>query len=406
MVPNSPVCPRVLLCLGLQWVCRSCGSSTSIQDIPASPAVSCSQCSTSAGIVFDRPTGRVARFCLSCQSPNDNDWFSHGPLSRFASLHGLGRGNPAHPGSGTQSWLFYPLILLWLAVAESRMGVDRHQPTTALLQSWESGHLDSDSQEVVTPSHIMSMIEVWPSVTVTPFRQRDSPPSCCCDSCACPRCSSVLSLHSLSFCVFPSPQPFTVALPLNPPSRSPFASRNSPDTPRTVVARPFAQHPVPPPPRLPLFLEIPLDKHVNIVTAMIDDGPFTPATVPRLKGQTAWGVWLKISHWDSSQGRRARLLGGVLYHVGNNTLTFHGLTTTVRQLLLPLFQEWTFATLASLPLVSQVGGTQPALTPTLPVPSLPQPPPSNLTQIHFDNASLRSRHRPACHHALFARTGS
>ena len=89
------------------------GSSTSMQDIPALPAVSCSQCSTSAAIVFDRPTGRIARFCLSCQllvphdgdspppqtpvpptpaPPPDNDppsdWFSHGPLTRFASLFG------------------------------------------------------------------------------------------------------------------------------------------------------------------------------------------------------------------------------------------------------------------------------------------------------------------------------
>ena len=102
----------------LQWVCRFCGSSTSMQDIPALPAVSCSHCSTSAAIVFDRPTGRVARFC-SCQYvvthdgeslppqtpvppvpdlPPDNhpplDWFSHGPLSRFASLYGWERGDP------------------------------------------------------------------------------------------------------------------------------------------------------------------------------------------------------------------------------------------------------------------------------------------------------------------------
>ena len=132
----------------IQWVCRSCGSSTSMQDIPALPAVPCSQCSTSAAIVFDRTTGRVARFCLSCQlmvphdgdclppqtpvppapaSPPDNDppsdWFSHGPLSRFASLCDWGRGNPTPPGSGTQSWPLCPLISLGLAFAESRMGV-------------------------------------------------------------------------------------------------------------------------------------------------------------------------------------------------------------------------------------------------------------------------------------------
>ena len=125
----------------LQWVCRSCGSSTSMQNIPALPPVSCSQCSTSAAIVFDRPTGRIVRFCVSCQLvvphdgdslpprtpvppapalPPDNDppsdWFSHGPSTRFPSLYRWGRGDPT-PGSGTQSWLFCPLISLGLALA-------------------------------------------------------------------------------------------------------------------------------------------------------------------------------------------------------------------------------------------------------------------------------------------------
>ena len=48
----------------LQWVCRSCGSSTSHQDIPALPAASCPQCSSSAAIVFDRPTGHIVRLCV------------------------------------------------------------------------------------------------------------------------------------------------------------------------------------------------------------------------------------------------------------------------------------------------------------------------------------------------------
>ena len=46
--------------------------------------------------------------------PPDNeppaDWFSHGPPLRFPSLYGWGRGDPTPPGSGTQSWLFCPLI--------------------------------------------------------------------------------------------------------------------------------------------------------------------------------------------------------------------------------------------------------------------------------------------------------
>ena len=52
----------------LQWVYRSCGSSASMQDIPALPAVSCSQSSTSAAIVFDRPTAFLP--LLSILSPS------------------------------------------------------------------------------------------------------------------------------------------------------------------------------------------------------------------------------------------------------------------------------------------------------------------------------------------------
>ena len=115
----------------LRWVCRSFGSSTSMQDIPALPAVSCFECSASAAIVINRPTGRTARFCLSCQflvptpaPPPDNDppsdWFSHGPLRRFA-LRLVA--TPLLPALATQSWLFCPLISLGLALAESRMGV-------------------------------------------------------------------------------------------------------------------------------------------------------------------------------------------------------------------------------------------------------------------------------------------
>ena len=42
----------------------------------------------------------------------------------------------------------------------------------------------------------------------------------------------------------------------------------------------------------------------------------------------------------------------------NSTLTFHGSASTVRHLLLPLLQDWTFAALASLLSVSQVGEPQ------------------------------------------------
>ena len=107
------------------------------------------------------------------------------------------------------------------------------------------------------------------------------------------------------------------------------------------------------------YLEMPLDRYVNILTAMINDGRFSHMghAVLRLEGLTAWSVWLRINHWDSSQGRRARFRVGVLYHIGNRTLTFHGTASVVSQLLLLLFQDWTFATLASLPFVSQNNAT-------------------------------------------------
>ena len=155
-----------------------------------------------------------------------------------------------------------------------------------------------------------------------------------------------------------APSPFTVAPPPSPP-RSPFILT----FPSPVVGGPFAQHPAPPSvvtslpdPQLlilssaPRFLEMPLDRYVNIVTALTNDGRFSHIGhgVLRLEGQTACGVWLRINYWDSSQGRRARLRVGVLHHVGNRFSTFHGSASTVRQLLLPLFQDWTFATLAYL----------------------------------------------------------
>ena len=71
------------------------------------------------------------------------------------------------------------------------------------------------------------------------------------------------------------------------------------------------------PPRLTLFVEMPLDRYVNTLTAMINDGRFNHIghAVVHFEGQTACGVWLRINSWDSSQGRRARLRAGVLYHV-------------------------------------------------------------------------------------------
>ena len=72
--------------------------------------------------------------------------------------------------------------------------------------------------------------------------------------------------------------------------------------------------------------------------------PFHP-----VEGQTAWGVWLRVDHWRGAHSTRARLRCGVLYHVGNRELTFHGSAIAVTQLLLPVFEELTYSTMNQLP---------------------------------------------------------
>ena len=137
-----------------QWICRSCGCSTSMDDIPTMDMVSCPSCSA-PGVVFNRPTGGAVRFCVPCRRevnlsspshpplphdppplPHDSspapqpsatppptrDWFTHGPLSRFSPLYGWGSALPTPPGSGSQSWLFCPLISLGLPLQNPNSG--------------------------------------------------------------------------------------------------------------------------------------------------------------------------------------------------------------------------------------------------------------------------------------------
>ena len=166
-----------------QWVCRSCGASTSLLDIPPLDAASCYLCSTSSAIVFDRPSGRAVRFCVPCLRvvPHDSsvanrvvssppssadppDWFLHGPLSCFDSLYGWGSSRPSPPGSGTQSWLFCPLISLGLAVAESNRGIPPYStgsceqvpPEQSLFCSTNAPHIIQAYATVNNPPQLRS----------------------------------------------------------------------------------------------------------------------------------------------------------------------------------------------------------------------------------------------------------
>ena len=68
----------------------------------------------------------------------------------------------------------------------------------------------------------------------------------------------------------------------------------------------------------------------------------------RVESASAWGVWLRVDDWPTSLRRHPRLRCGVLYHVANRTLSFHGVADAV-QFLLPLFESWTYSSLPQLP---------------------------------------------------------
>ena len=56
------------------------------------------------------------------------------------------------------------------------------------------------------------------------------------------------------------------------------------------------------------------------------------------EGASAWGVWLRVDNWPTAVGKHPRLRCGVLYHVANRTLSFHGVGWDAVQFLVPLFE--------------------------------------------------------------------
>ena len=90
------------------------------------------------------------------------------------------------------------------------------------------------------------------------------------------------------------------------------------------------------PVRLTRFVEMSLDTYYATVNEMIAAGRFEHighASI-RAEGTTAWGVWLPVDQWPTALGRHPRLRCGVLYHVANRTLPFHGMARDAVQFLL------------------------------------------------------------------------
>ena len=284
MVSYSPVCPR-LVCLVLQWVCHSCGSSITVRDIPALPTVSCPQCSSSVAIVFDKPTGRVVRFCVSCQlvvpsrqcRPATSASHSTGACSSTQQWSScwlvLARSSfqvsiSLRLGTwwphSSRVWhsilaLFCLLISLGLALAESRLGVlphstgnreqvlskqsqfwtthalpsirayadhfhslDRSLPAAALLQSWEGKHLDAVAQEVVTPATSCPWLQPGSRTQSPQFLQWGSSHHA--------SCTSSTPFPTTSW------RPFSLSPPLTLLFLPPFTVVPSPSRPRSLFA--------------------------------------------------------------------------------------------------------------------------------------------------------------------------
>ena len=55
---------------------------------------------------------------VTMESTPDPNWFTHGPLASLGSLYGSGSPPVTQPGTGSQSWLFCPLISLGLLAAD------------------------------------------------------------------------------------------------------------------------------------------------------------------------------------------------------------------------------------------------------------------------------------------------
>ena len=100
------------------------------------------------------------------------------------------------------------------------------------------------------------------------------------------------------------------------------------------------------PTRLMRFLEMSRDLFCSTLNSLIIAGRFNHIEHAhvRLEGQTAWGVWLHVDHWRGAHCSRLCLRCGVLHHVANRELTFHGSDVDATQLLLPIFADWTYPT--------------------------------------------------------------
>ena len=319
-----------------------------------------------------------------------------------------------------------------------------------LQHNWDGGeHLPARLQELCSPPHIMSALCVWIARQCDEFVS----PTPTSGNVVVQRVPSPVSPppapHPVPRPSRSAPNPFSAATPPPDPSdpvnpfsviapppgplepANPFsaAAPTVPQVPREaiVASNPFVAlppersaapsiHPCPSggpssaaplsrpcpggggpfpdagPARLTRFLEMSLDNYYATVSEMVSLGRFEHighATV-RVEGASAWGVWLRVDHWPTSLGRHPRLRCGVLYHVANRTLSFHGVADAV-QFLLPLFESWTYSSLPQLPSIraDRVSPVVPLDDPRVPDSRVPGGGPSSPVA-PYEISSLRS----------------
>ena len=101
------------------------------------------------------------------------------------------------------------------------------------------------------------------------------------------------------------------------------------------------------------FSSLSRDVYVRRLQGMIEAHDSDNIGIPnlRIEGPTSWGVWLRIleSNHASSHNRGGRVRCGVLFHVAQMKLYFHGEEQATRELLLPHFESWTYTSLDACP---------------------------------------------------------
>ena len=219
----------------------------------------------------------------------------------------------------------------------------------ALQSGWSGGqHLPANVQKMCSPPHIMSVLHSWLSSQCSIFDLDSGGVSM--GRNPSDHQSSRVERPSVSHAsggqtpISPFAADAPVAappVPAPPTVSSPFVNPEGRQVSSTTTRAHQEVHPEAGPVRLTRFVDMSLENYYASVSNMVSAGQFEHigrATI-RIDGASVRGVWLRVDHWPSALGRHPRLRCGVLYHVANRTLSFHGIATDAVQFLLHPLRE-------------------------------------------------------------------